>query len=50
MSEGDDGSATLTYTVSLDAESGKQVTVKYADAGTGTATSGTDYTAITGAR
>ena len=48
VTEGDDGSAALTYTVSLDAESGKQVTVQYADAGTGTATSGTDYTAITG--
>ena len=48
VTEGDDGSATLTYTVTLDEESGKQITVKYADAGTGTATSGTDYTAITG--
>ena len=49
VTEGDDGSATLTYKVTLSAESGKQVTVAYADAGTGTATSGTDYTAITGA-
>ena len=48
VNEGDDGSATLTYTVSLSTESGKQVTVQYADAGTGTATSGTDFTAITG--
>ncbi len=48
VNEGDDGSATLTYTVSLSAESGKRVTVQYADAGTGTADSGTDYTAITG--
>ena len=38
---------TLTFTVSLSAASGKQVTVGYADAGTGTATSGTDYTAVT---
>ena len=46
VAEGDSGSVNLTYTVSLDAESGKQVTVGYADAGTGTATSGTDYTAL----
>ena len=46
--EGDGGSAALTYTVTLSAASGRQVTVRYADAGTGTATSGTDYTAITG--
>ena len=39
---------TLTFTVRLSAASGKQVRVAYADAGTGTATSGTDYTAITG--
>ena len=37
----------LTFTVRLNAESGKEVTVAYADAGTGTATSGTDYTALT---
>ena len=37
---------TLRFTVVLSAASGKQVTVAYADAGTGTATSGTDYTAI----
>ena len=48
VAEGDDASANLTFTVSLSAASGKQVTVQYADAGTGTATSGTDYTAITG--
>ena len=48
VTEGDDASANLTFTVSLSVESGKQVTVQYADAGTGTATSGTDYTAITG--
>ena len=37
----------LTFTVRLNAESDKEVTVAYADAGTGTATSGTDYTALT---
>ena len=37
----------LTFTVRLNAESGKAVTVAYADAGTGSATSGTDYTALT---
>ena len=36
----------LTFTVSLSTASGRQVTVAYADAGTGTATSGTDYTAL----
>ena len=48
VTEGNSGSATLTYTVTLDTASGQQVTVQYADAGTGTAISGTDYTAITG--
>ena len=48
VAEGDSGSTALTYTVTLSAASGRQVTVDYADAGTGTATSGTDYTAITG--
>ena len=48
VSEGDDGSMSLTYTVTLSAASGLAVTVDYADAGTGTATPGTDYTAITG--
>ena len=48
VAEGDSGSTSLTYTVTLSAASGRQVTVQYADAGTGTATSGTDYTAITG--
>ena len=47
VTEGDSGSVNLTFTVSLDTASGKQVTVGYSDAGTGTATSGTDYTAIT---
>ncbi len=48
VTEGDSGSKNLTFTVTLSAASGQQVTVDYADAGTGTATSGTDYTAITG--
>ena len=48
VAEGDSGSAALTYTATLSAASGRQATVRYADAGTGTATSGTDYTAITG--
>ena len=48
VAEGDSGSADLTFTVTLSAASGQQVTVAYADAGSGTATSGTDYTAITG--
>ena len=46
VTEGDSGSANLTFAVTLDAASGRQVTVDYADAGTGTATSGTDYTAF----
>ncbi len=37
----------LTFTVRLNAVSGKEVTVAYADAGTGTATSGTDYSTLT---
>ena len=49
LAEGDSGEADLDFTVSLSAASGKQVTVKYAVDGTdaGTATSGTDYTAVT---
>ena len=47
VAEGDSGSTPLTYTVTLSAASGRQVTVQYADSGLGTATSGTDYTAIT---
>ena len=48
VSEGASGSANLDFTVSLSAASGKQVTVKYAVDATdgGTATSGTDYTAV----
>ncbi len=48
VGEGDSGSANLLFVVSLSAASGKQVTVGYADAGSGTATSGTDYTAVAG--
>ena len=48
VTEGNSGSTTLTYAVTLSAAATEQVTVSYADAGTGTATSGTDYTAITG--
>ena len=48
VTEGDSGSTNLTFTVTLSVASGQQVTVDYADAGAGTAMSGTDYTAITG--
>ncbi len=48
VTEGNSGSTNLTFTVTLSAASAQQVTVDYADARTGTATSGTDYTAITG--
>ena len=41
------GSSSLEFIVTLSVASGQQVTVDYEDAGTGTATSGTDYTAIT---
>ena len=49
VSEGNSGAADLDFTVSLSAASGRQVTVKYALDSTdaGTATSGTDYTAVT---
>ena len=52
VAEGDSGSTDLTFTVSLDAESGKQVTVGYAEGTGGTAKAGavgargTDYTAL----
>ena len=39
--------AALSFTVSLSAPSARQVTVRYADAGTGTATPGGDYDAVT---
>ena len=48
VTEGDSGSVNLVFTVTLNAAVSSQHTVDYADAGTGTATSGTDYTAITG--
>ena len=46
VAEGDSGSADLTFTVSLGPASGRQVTVAYAEGTGGTATSGTDYTAL----
>ena len=47
VDESDSGeTATLRFTVSLDAASGKQVTVAYAEQSGGTATSGSDYTAL----
>ena len=46
VAEGDSGTALLTYTVTLSPASAQQVTVDYADAGTGTATPGTDYEAV----
>ena len=48
VTEGNSGSANLTFTVSLNPASGKQVTVAYAEGTGGTATSGTDYTALSG--
>ena len=48
VTEGDAGdTATLSFTVTLSAASGRTVTVDYTDAGTGTATAGTDYDALT---
>ena len=47
VTEGDSGQGTLTFTATLSPASAQQVTVDYADAGTGTAASGTDYAAIT---
>ena len=48
VTEGNTGTtATLRYTVTLNPVSGRAVTVAYADRGTGSATSGTDYTAVT---
>ena len=46
VTEGDSGSVDMTFTVTLSPASYRDVTVDYADAGSGTATSGTDYTAI----
>ena len=47
VAEGDSSTATMTFKVTLAPASGKPVSVRYADAGTGTATSATDYAAIT---
>ena len=48
VTEGASGVSTdMTFTVTLSAASDRTVKVNYADAGTGTATSGTDYAAIT---
>ena len=47
VTEGNTGSTNMTFTLTLTAPAGEEVTVNYADAGTGTATSGTDYTALT---
>ena len=47
VSEGNGGPKTLTFTVSLSAAVPNAVTVRYVDTGAGTATSGTDYEAVT---
>ena len=47
VTEGDGGTATMTFTVTLAPASGRPVSVDYADAATGTATSGDDYAVIT---
>ena len=47
VAEGNAGNATLTFTVTLSAASGKTITVDYATAN-GTATAGTDYTSASG--
>ena len=47
VAEGNSSTATMTFKVTLSPASGKPVSVRYADAGTGTATSATDYAAIT---
>ena len=46
VAEGDSGSTNLVFTVSLSPASYQETTVNYADAGSGTATSGTDYATI----
>ena len=46
VAEGDSSTATMTFKVTLSPASGKPVSVAYADATTGTATSATDYAAI----
>ena len=47
VAEGDAGSTTLSYTVTLTGATEQEVTVDYADTTSGTATSGTDYEAVT---
>ena len=47
VTEGDSSTTILTFKVTLSPASGKAVSVAYADAGMGTATSATDYAAIT---
>ena len=47
VAEGDSGSTTLTYTVTLSQAIAVQATVNYNDWSGGSATSGTDYTAVT---
>ena len=44
---GPEETATLSFTVSLSAPTARQVTVRYRDAGTGTATPGDDYDPVT---
>ncbi|MCY3654022.1 MAG: hypothetical protein OXG70_03170, partial [Cyanobacteria bacterium MAG IRC1_bin_28] len=48
VTEGDAGSATLTFTVALSKRSAQTVTVDWADAASGSATSGTDYAKLAG--
>ena len=48
VDEGDSGTVPLTWTVRLRPASLHEVQVRYADAGTGTATEGTDYAEATG--
>ena len=43
VAEGDSGSKSLVFALTLSSGSSQRVTVNYADSGTGTATSGTDY-------
>ena len=48
VTEGDSGSADMTFTVTLDAASGRVVTVDYAVDATSTATADTDFTDLSG--
>ena len=48
VAEGDAGTASLTFTVTLSAASGKTVTVDYATADGTATTAGSDYTGTTG--